>query len=119
MAVLVGNDFIPSIPLFCGNKSVLEDIMLLYMEVLPTLDGYINENGQLNLSRFDKLMKRLASLDLKYFNDIHADVRSPKKKHDRKRRGQQANRDEQRQKNFIAYKKAYYSNKMGLCKVDK
>ena len=79
MAVLVGNDFIPSIPLFCGNKSVLQDMILLYMEVLPTLDGYINDNGLLNLSRFEKFMKRLASLDLKYFQVIHADVRSPKK----------------------------------------
>ena len=64
-------------------------------------------------------MKRLASLDLKYFKSIRAEVEPGKKKHDRKRRGQQANRDEQRQQNFIAYKKAYYSNKMNLCKVDK
>lgn len=113
MVVLVGNDVIPNLPHICGNKSVLQDIILLYMEVLPTLDGYINENGQLNLSRFEKFMKRLASLDSKFFQNIRAEVEPGTRKHNRKRRGQPANEeDEQHHQNFIrAHKQQHYEKK--------
>jgi 5'-3' exoribonuclease 1 len=119
MVLLFGNHYIPNLPLFCGNQGVLQDIILVYMEVLPTLSGYMNENGQLNLSRFQKFMKRLASLDLKYLKSIRAEVEPGKKKHDRKRRGQPANEDEQSHQNFIrAHKQKHYEKKMKLCKVD-
>ena len=55
------------------------------MEVLPTLDGYIKENGQLNLLRFEKLMERLASIDYDHFNDIYADVKWLESRHGRKK----------------------------------
>ena len=89
------------------------------MEVLPTLDGYMNENGQVNLSRFEKFMKRLASLDSKSFKNIRAEVTPGSSKHNRKRRGQPANEeDEQCHQNFIrAHKKQHYEKKMKLCKV--
>ena len=83
------------------------------MEVLPTLSGYMNENGQLNLSRFQKFMKRLASLDLKYLKSIRAEVEPGTRKHNRKRRGQPANEeDEQHHQKFIrAHKQQHYEKK--------
>ena len=63
MGFFVGNDFIPNLLHFHINKGALPLLHSAYMEVLPTLDGYIKENGQLNLLRFEKLMERLASID--------------------------------------------------------
>ena len=47
--------------------------------------GYIKENGQLNLLRFEKLMERLASIDYDHFNDIYADVKWLEIRHGRKK----------------------------------
>lgn len=75
MGFLVGNDFIPHLPHFHINKGALPLLYGAYMDVLPTLDGYINENGKLNLPRFEKFMARLAQIDYDHFNDIYADVK--------------------------------------------
>jgi 5'-3' exoribonuclease 1 len=85
MGFLVGNDFIPNLPHFHINKGALPLLYSAYMEVLPTLDGYINENGQLNLPRFEKFMERLALIDYENFNDIYADVKWLESRHGRKK----------------------------------
>lgn len=85
MGFLVGNDFIPNLPHFHINKGALPLLYSAYMEVLPTLDGYINENGQLNLPRFEKFMERLALIDYENFNDTYADVKWLESRHGRKK----------------------------------
>ena len=85
MGFFVGNDFIPNLLHFHINKGALPLLHSAYMEVLPTLDGYIKENGQLNLLRFEKLMERLASIDYDHFNDIYADVKWLEIRHGRKK----------------------------------
>jgi 5'-3' exoribonuclease 1 len=40
--------------------------------VLPTLGGYINESGHLNLARFEKFMERLSHCELEKFDDIYS-----------------------------------------------
>lgn len=85
MGFLVGNDFIPNLPHFHINKGALPLLYSAYMEVLPTLDGYINENGQLNLPRFEKFMERLALIDYENFNDTFADVKWLESRHGRKK----------------------------------
>lgn len=40
-----------------------------YIEVLPKLKGYINEEGQLNLERLEMFFERLAELEQDQFND--------------------------------------------------
>ena len=85
MGFLVGNDFIPNLPHFHINKGALPLLYSAYMDVLPTLDGYINENGLLNLPRFEKFMERLAQIDYDHFNDIYADVKWLESRHGRKK----------------------------------
>jgi len=46
-----------------------------YKEVLPTLDGYINEHGNLNLARFRKFMEKLAAFDVSQFKETYADLK--------------------------------------------
>lgn len=59
MGFLVGNDFIPHIPHFHINKNSLTLLYSVYMEVLPKLDGYLNESGSLNLKRFEDFLSTL------------------------------------------------------------
>lgn len=69
MCILVGNDFIPHLPSYHINKNSLVLLYKAYIEVLPKLKGYINEEGQLNLERLEIFFERLAELEQDQFND--------------------------------------------------
>ncbi|XP_030763279.1 LOW QUALITY PROTEIN: 5'-3' exoribonuclease 1-like [Sitophilus oryzae] len=73
MGFLVGNDFIPNLPHLHIADGALPILYKAYMDVLPTLDGYINEAGTLNLSRFEKFMQKLSDFDIENFEDIRDD----------------------------------------------
>ncbi|XP_046595171.1 5'-3' exoribonuclease 1 isoform X1 [Neodiprion lecontei] len=75
MGFLVGNDFIPNLPNLHIANGALPILYLAYMEVLPTLDGYINEGGTLKLDRFEKLMERLSRVDIEQFAEHYADLK--------------------------------------------
>ncbi|XP_054164926.1 5'-3' exoribonuclease 1-like [Oppia nitens] len=75
MGFLVGNDFIPHIPHFHINKSSLLKLYAAYKLVMPTLDGYLNDNGTLNLQRFQKYINELKNVDIDNFNDTWADLK--------------------------------------------
>ncbi|XP_076181018.1 5'-3' exoribonuclease pacman isoform X2 [Ptiloglossa arizonensis] len=69
MGFLLGNDFIPNLPHLQITNGALPILYLVYMDILPTLEGYINESGTLKLDRFEKFMKRLSRLDKLHFSD--------------------------------------------------
>lgn len=75
MGFLVGNDFIPHLPNLHITNGALPILYRAYMEVLPTLEGYINEAGTLKLDRFEKFMEKLSRLDLEQFNEHYADLK--------------------------------------------
>uniref|UniRef100_A0A2P2I0F3 5'-3' exoribonuclease 1-like n=1 Tax=Hirondellea gigas TaxID=1518452 RepID=A0A2P2I0F3_9CRUS len=75
MGFLVGNDFIPHLPTLHINKDALPLLFETYKSVLPTLDGYLNERGKLNLVRFEKFMLKLADYDRDNFSDMNADLK--------------------------------------------
>ncbi|XP_045534425.1 5'-3' exoribonuclease 1 [Papilio machaon] len=75
MGFLVGNDFIPNLPNMHINNDALPILYKTYMTVLPTLDGYINEAGDLNLPRFELFMQELAKIDKEKFQDTYADLK--------------------------------------------
>ena len=62
LGFLVGNDFIPHLPDMHIHTDSLPMLWRTYCEVLPTLDGYINNDGDLNLPRFEKFLKRLSQV---------------------------------------------------------
>ncbi|OAD52342.1 5'-3' exoribonuclease 1 [Eufriesea mexicana] len=75
MGFLVGNDFIPHLPnlhIVHGALSILYEV---YMNTLPTLDGYINEAGTLRLDRFEKFMEKLSRFDILQFSEYYADLK--------------------------------------------
>ncbi|CAF0749442.1 unnamed protein product [Adineta steineri] len=69
MAYLVGNDFIPHLPRVHINEEALSILWETYKTVLPTLDGYLNEFGELNLPRFEIYLTELAKLDHQRYAD--------------------------------------------------
>ncbi|XP_066903342.1 5'-3' exoribonuclease 1 [Halyomorpha halys] len=75
MGFLVGNDFIPNLPKFHIANNALHKLYQAYMEILPTLGGYINDYGTLNLERFEKYLTKLAEIELDNFRDIQADIK--------------------------------------------
>ena len=75
MGFLVGNDFIPHLPHFHINKEALPILYKTYKEVLPNLDGYLNNGGHLHLGRFEKFMEKLADVDVEMFHEINADLK--------------------------------------------
>nr|XP_018918254.1 PREDICTED: 5'-3' exoribonuclease 1 [Bemisia tabaci] len=75
MGFLVGNDFIPHLPNFHIANGALPLLYNAYIEVLPTLDGYLNEEGKLNLRRFERFLKKLSEFDEDNFREKTADLK--------------------------------------------
>ncbi|XP_003702478.2 5'-3' exoribonuclease pacman [Megachile rotundata] len=75
MGFLVGNDFIPHLPNLHIAHGALSILYEVYIDVLPTLEGYINEAGTLKLDRFEKFMERLSSFDILKFSEHYADLK--------------------------------------------
>ncbi|XP_064610977.1 5'-3' exoribonuclease 1-like [Liolophura sinensis] len=75
MGFLVGNDFIPHLPHLHIHHDGLPLLWRTYMKVLPTIDGYLNQGGHLNLPRFEKFMKELSKYDVDTFSDQFQDLK--------------------------------------------
>lgn len=75
MGFLVGNDFIPNLPNLHIANGALPILYSTYIKVLPSLGGYINEAGALNLSRFEKFMEALSQIDMEHFQETYADLK--------------------------------------------
>lgn len=81
MGFLVGNDFIPHIPNLHIHTNALPMLYDTYMKTLPTLDGYINEGGYLNLSRLQTFIEHLAEFDRDNFTSTYEDLKFLESKH--------------------------------------
>uniref|UniRef100_A0A8B9Q179 5'-3' exoribonuclease 1 n=1 Tax=Apteryx owenii TaxID=8824 RepID=A0A8B9Q179_APTOW len=75
MGFLVGNDFIPHLPHLHINHDALPLLYRTYMAILPELGGYVNENGHLNLKRFEKYLTRLSDFDREHFSEVFVDLK--------------------------------------------
>ncbi|XP_041954750.1 5'-3' exoribonuclease 1 isoform X1 [Alosa sapidissima] len=75
MGFLVGNDFIPHLPHLHINHDALPLLYRTYISVLPTLGGYLNENGFLNLANFEKYLEKLSEFDREHFNEVFVDLK--------------------------------------------
>ncbi|KAG7166243.1 5'-3' exoribonuclease 1-like [Homarus americanus] len=75
MGFLVGNDFIPHLPHLHINKEALPILYRTYKDVMPELDGYLNDGGKLHLGRFEKFMAKLSEFDVEQFHEQNADLK--------------------------------------------
>lgn len=74
MSFFVGNDFLPHLPGLHINEGALSLMFKIYKRILPTLGGYINENGKLNLERCQKMVDGLADFEKEQFEEDMGDI---------------------------------------------
>ncbi|KAL3310197.1 5'-3' exoribonuclease 1 [Cichlidogyrus casuarinus] len=69
MAYLLGNDFIPHLPNMHIHAESLLVLWDTYKVVIPHLDGYLTNYGQINLKRFHQYISELSKFDMEWFRE--------------------------------------------------
>ena len=67
MCFFVGNDFLPHLPSLSIREGGLELLFNIYRRVLPTLGGYLTEDGRVALDRVDIIMATLGTVEDEVF----------------------------------------------------
>lgn len=75
MAFFVGNDFLPNLPNLHINEGALAFMFQRYKEILPSLGGYINEHGVINLQRLEALLDVLSDVEHRFFEAEYQDAK--------------------------------------------
>ena len=75
MAFFVGNDFLPNLPNLHINEGALALMFQKYKQILPTLGGYINEQGVINVQRMEVLLNELSEVEHRFFEAEYADAK--------------------------------------------
>ncbi|KAF7545163.1 hypothetical protein G7Z17_g9387 [Cylindrodendrum hubeiense] len=71
MAFFVGNDFLPNLHGLHINEGALANMFRIYKTIIPKGDGYINENGVINMVRLQALLGEISNLEVQQFeNDV-------------------------------------------------
>jgi len=63
LCFLVGNDFLPHLPTLKIFEGAIAMLMKFYKQLLPTFEGYITENGQVDLQRFEMIMLEIGAVE--------------------------------------------------------
>lgn len=63
IAMLVGNDFLPSLPTADISDGALDAILLLYRRLLPRFGGYLTESGTIHGDRFEMFVLMMGMLE--------------------------------------------------------
>ena len=63
LATLMGNKTVPQLPFLNYEDFGLDCLLYLYKRVLPFLEGYITENGDIDTARFAVIFKDLGFLE--------------------------------------------------------
>lgn len=74
MAFFVGNDFLPNLPHLHINEGALALMFNVYKTVLPKAQGYINEEGVINLQRLTLLLEELSRIEYRFFESDNSDA---------------------------------------------
>ncbi|KAI0091131.1 exonuclease II [Irpex rosettiformis] len=74
LAVFVGNDFLPNLPDLHIHENGLEKLFDVYKKSLPSLEGYINEGGTINVKRLQVIMNEMAVWEQEVFEREYADL---------------------------------------------
>uniref|UniRef100_A0A665V7G5 5'-3' exoribonuclease 1 n=1 Tax=Echeneis naucrates TaxID=173247 RepID=A0A665V7G5_ECHNA len=137
MGFLVGNDFIPHLPHLHINHDALPLLYKTYISILPSVGGYLNENGHLNLRNFEKYLEKLAEFDREHFSEVFVDLKwfeskvgnkylneaaglAAEKEAAMKVKGKEAVVEDEEEEDdifeteFRQYKRTYYMTKMGV-----
>lgn len=73
MGFFVGNDFLPNLPGLHINEGALAAMFEIYKRVLPKVEGYLHEDGEINLPRLEMLLGELGKFEFRQFESDVAD----------------------------------------------
>ena len=63
LCFFVGNDFLPHLPSLEIREGAIERLVGIYKRLLPSMGGYISENGVLDMTRVDILLSDLGMVE--------------------------------------------------------
>ena len=63
LCFFVGNDFLPHLPSLEIREGAIERLIGIYKRLLPSMGGYISENGVLDMTRVDVLLSDLGAVE--------------------------------------------------------
>jgi len=63
LCFFVGNDFLPHMPTLSIREGAVSRLMNIYRTQLPQLQGYITENGKINFSRLELILKEIGKAE--------------------------------------------------------
>ncbi|KAH9003127.1 exonuclease II [Lactarius hatsudake] len=67
LAVFIGNDFLPHLPDLHIHENGLERLFDVYMKVLPSLGGYLNESGVIDTKRLQVILDEMIEWEKEVF----------------------------------------------------
>ncbi len=63
MCFFVGNDFLPHLPALSIRDGGIDVLLYLYKKCLPSMGGFLTNNGELNLMRVDIFLSEVALVE--------------------------------------------------------
>lgn len=69
MCFFVGNDFLPHLPTLNIRERAIDFLIEVYRKLLPSMGGYITENGDVNLIRAEMLLSAVGEAEDRILRD--------------------------------------------------
>lgn len=71
---VIGNDFLPNLPDLHINKGAFPLLVATFKQAMKCTDGYLNENGTINLPRLGVWLQILSQFERENFEKVDVDV---------------------------------------------
>jgi len=69
MCFFVGNDFLPHLPSLSIRDGSIDQMLSLYVEILPSMEEYMTNNGQVNLPQVEQFLEFLGGIEDQVFKN--------------------------------------------------
>lgn len=69
LCFFVGNDFLPHLPSLYIRQGAIDCILMVYKKLLPSLGGYLTQEGNIDFRRADVLFKKLGEIEEELLRD--------------------------------------------------
>jgi len=69
MCFFVGNDFLPHLPSLSIRDGSIDQMIALYMEILPSLDTYLTDCGKCNMPQVEQFLEYLGGIEDQVFKN--------------------------------------------------
>ena len=127
LCIFVGNDFLPHLPSLDIAESAIDFMFQIYCEELVKSDGYLSDQGTINVSMLERVFGRLGEREEEVFESRVNDIAQMNRRNS-SRRGRGPSRPQIQSPDWLlagtdddgnsngegAFKRAYYSEKFGI-----